>query len=819
MKKLYLSLLIGILCLIWISPTKAQQVNTLYFMENSPLRSNFNPSFQPTSNFYFGFPVLGLTYFGLGNNSLTLKDVVYNKNGETIWFLNPSGDVDKFYNSLKPITLLNTNFQINLLNFGFRQGNSYWTFDVNEKANGNIGLPKDMLKLLLYGTPQAENNYFNFKDLQVNVSAYTEFALGYSRIINEQFTVGGKLKFLLGNATISNSNSYMDLNAGVEQWNIKANGTLNIAVPGEMTIGDKFESMKYTQPDNASGWMKPSGTGVGVDLGVTYKPMNELAISAALVDIGTIKWNKNMKKVNYNMDYTFEGIANIDNLDSVNMQAFLDTLGNAIKNSVTTEQQSKGFSTSTFPKLRLGAEYSFSDNKYSVGLLSTTTKVNNSMYEDITTSFNMRPTSWFNMSLAYSLLNGQASNLGIALGLRTGFTYWSLSTDYFSFNNAPLKLNDLNESLPKMKAPIPYNSKGVNLALTVNFAFGNKKDKDHDGVVDKKDKCPDTPKEARKKVDAEGCPLDSDMDGIPDYLDQCPNTPKEAIGFVDEKGCLLDTDNDSIPDYLDKCPNTPKDVKVTSDGCPFDTDQDGVPDYLDQCSNTPKEALGYVDENGCLKDDDMDGVPDYLDSCKNTPLAAKGKVDKKGCLLDTDGDGVPDYLDQCPNTPKEAFGHVDEKGCPVDSDGDGVFDYKDNCPKIPGSITNNGCPEMTKEVRTLFQKAMQGIQFDTGKDRIKPTSYIILNQIVKVLIENPSYKVEVQGHTDNIGNPDANLKLSEKRALAVRSYLIEKGINADRITAKGYGDTVPVASNKTAAGRAKNRRVEFVVSFEEVKHE
>jgi outer membrane protein OmpA-like peptidoglycan-associated protein len=126
---------------------------------------------------------------------------------------------------------------------------------------------------------------------------------------------------------------------------------------------------------------------------------------------------------------------------------------------------------------------------------------------------------------------------------------------------------------------------------------------------------------------------------------------------------------------------------------------------------------------------------------------------------------------------------------------------------------------MTKEVRTLFQKAMQGIQFGTGSDQIKPSSYVILDQIVKVLIENPAYKVEVQGHTDNIGKPETNLKLSERRALAVRSYLIEKGINADRITAKGYGDTVPVASNKTAAGRAKNRRVEFVVSFEEIKQE
>jgi outer membrane protein OmpA-like peptidoglycan-associated protein len=335
-------------------------------------------------------------------------------------------------------------------------------------------------------------------------------------------------------------------------------------------------------------------------------------------------------------------------------------------------------------------------------------------------------------------------------------------------------------------------------------------------VPDYLDKCPDTPKEAYGKVDSNGCPIDSDGDGVPDYLDKCPDTPKEAIGYVDKDGCPRDSDGDGVPDYHDKCKDTPTGVKVDTNGCPMDTDGDGVPDYLDKCPDTPKEANRMVDKNGCLLDSDGDGVPDYLDLCPNTPVEAKGFIDKNGCLLDTDSDGVPDYLDKCPDTPIAARGMVDQNGCPRDTDGDGVPDYLDKCPTIPGVASNNGCPEIKKEVKTLFQKALQGIQFEPAKFKIKPVSYGILNQIANVLILNPTYLIEIQGHTDNAGRPESNLALSDKRAQAVKDYLFSKGVETKRMNSHGYGDTVPVASNKTPKGRALNRRVEFVISFEQV---
>ncbi len=298
---------------------------------------------------------------------------------------------------------------------------------------------------------------------------------------------------------------------------------------------------------------------------------------------------------------------------------------------------------------------------------------------------------------------------------------------------------------------------------------------------------------------------DSDRDGVADHLDKCPGTPKGVM--VNEHGCPIDADNDGIPDYLDECPGTPAGVKVDAKGCPVDSDGDGVPDYLDKCPNTPRGEK--VDERGCPADTDGDGVFDYMDECPGTPEDVK--VDSKGCPVDSDGDGVADYLDKCPDTPKGV--KVDAQGCPLDRDGDGIPDYLDKCPDVPGTLKNKGCPEVKEETKKIFDQALQGIQFETAKAVIKPSSYSILDKVVQVMKDNPEYDLEINGHTDNVGDDAMNMELSQNRADAVKQYLIAKGIDAVRMTAKGFGETQPVEDNSTAAGRAKNRRVEFKVVF------
>lgn len=270
---------------------------------------------------------------------------------------------------------------------------------------------------------------------------------------------------------------------------------------------------------------------------------------------------------------------------------------------------------------------------------------------------------------------------------------------------------------------------------------------------------------------------------------------------------LRDDDGDGVLDKFDKCLGTPANVAVDSCGCPLDTDKDSVPDYLDQCPGTPKGV--QVDSVGCPIDSDGDGIADIYDLCPNTPDSIE--VDAHGCPVDSDGDGVADYLDKCPDTPDEA--QVDTSGCPVDTDGDGIPDYLDKCPTVKGSDKNNGCPVISAKNKAVLKKAVHGIQFETNNAVIKSSSYPILNKVVAMMKKNPSYKLHISGHTDNVGKPAQNLKLSKERAAAVVKYLTKKGIKSSRLRSDGFGGTKPVASNKTEKGKALNRRVDFEVEF------
>ena len=300
-----------------------------------------------------------------------------------------------------------------------------------------------------------------------------------------------------------------------------------------------------------------------------------------------------------------------------------------------------------------------------------------------------------------------------------------------------------------------------------------------------------------------GPALDSDHDGVPDKRDACPGTPLGAT--VDARGCPMDSDHDGVYDGLDRCPGTPAGARVDATGCPTDADHDGVYDGIDQCPDTPAGAR--VDTKGCPVDSDRDGVPDGIDQCPNTPVGAM--VDATGCPLDSDKDGVPDGLDKCPNTPPGA--EVDDVGCQrfKDSDGDGVDDSKDKCPgTAPGTrVDAVGCPILFTPERTPV--ILRGVIFETGKSALKPESFTVLDIVAQSLNANPDIRIEVAGYTDNTGASSTNMRLSQARADAVRTYLASKGVAPDRMIAKGYGAANPITPNTTSAGRQQNRRVEL----------
>ncbi len=362
-------------------------------------------------------------------------------------------------------------------------------------------------------------------------------------------------------------------------------------------------------------------------------------------------------------------------------------------------------------------------------------------------------------------------------------------------------------------------------------------DQDDDDVADIDDLCPTTPGEKTLA----GCP-DSDKDGVVDALDKCPDVPGKL------RGCP-DTDKDGTADKDDLCPDVPGKVN----GCP-DQDTDGIADKDDKCPT----VFGLKTNKGCpIIDTDEDGIEDKADKCPTE----KGVAAYNGCPIpDADKDGVADKEDKCPTV----FGSALTGGCP-DTDGDGVEDSKDLCPKIAGTGAK-GCPNAVEiaalrakdkkttvtqinkeiptkvvvnkaevemqnkilsekmadvrkietaeestfeEVKLVIDLSAKKIKFASNSDILTKNSYIELSRVIKVLKTYSKYSLDINGHTDNMGNDEKNKVLSQNRAKKCYDYLISKGISKERLTYQGFGRTQPIANNNTSEGRFENRRVEF----------
>ena len=237
---------------------------------------------------------------------------------------------------------------------------------------------------------------------------------------------------------------------------------------------------------------------------------------------------------------------------------------------------------------------------------------------------------------------------------------------------------------------------------------------------------------------------------------------------------------------------------------PSDRDGDGIIDDEDKCP----DVKGLAKYQGCpIPDTDKDGINDEEDKCPTVPGLAR----YQGCPIpDTDKDGINDEEDKCPTVP----GLARYQGCPIpDTDNDGTNDEEDKCVTIPGPKENYGCPIIPEEVKKRVNLAAKNILFVTGSSKLQKSSFKGLDDVVKIMNENPGMSLAIDGHTDNVGKDEMNQTLSENRANSVKAYLVSKGIDESRITATGHGETMPIADNKTAAGRQKNRRSELTLSY------
>ena len=276
-----------------------------------------------------------------------------------------------------------------------------------------------------------------------------------------------------------------------------------------------------------------------------------------------------------------------------------------------------------------------------------------------------------------------------------------------------------------------------------------------------------------------GRPRDTDEDGVPDKKDVSPETPRGAV--VDATGTPLDADKDGVFDGIDISAATPLGAKVDATGTPIDGDKDGVPDGVDQCDSTVTGVV--VDATGCGVDTDKDGVFDGLDQCASTPLGSV--VNPSGCPLDADGDGVPDGVDVCPATP--AGTAVNAGGCPI-------------------TLT----PFETALVRDWMIR-LSDLEFPPDSSNLLPRAMARLDSVGTALVQWPTARVEIGVHVDDQSEPGYRIPLSSIRARSVLQYLFANfpGLTQKNFWITGYGDTDPLVPNTSSANRAMNRRVDF----------
>ena len=285
-----------------------------------------------------------------------------------------------------------------------------------------------------------------------------------------------------------------------------------------------------------------------------------------------------------------------------------------------------------------------------------------------------------------------------------------------------------------------------------------------------------------------GAPDDPDNDGVAGSADKCPTEAEDKDGFQDEDGCPdLDNDGDKIPDLNDKCPDEAENINglADTDGCPdVDTDGDGIEDSRDKCPKRKEDKDGFQDEDGC---------PEF----------------------DNDGDGIADNRDKCPNDAEDKDGFEDLDGCPdLDNDGDGIPDAQDRCRDEPETLNGfrdaDGCADVVpKPLLDAFGGPVKGVDFDPGQASLGTPAYKVLDVRLKLLKEFTSVRIVVVGHVDGSGDAQIDKTLSEERAKLVAAYFVNRGVAADRVTARGLGSAEPLTTSKNKVARRKNERIEM----------
>ncbi len=724
------------------------------------------------------------------------------------------------------------NTQVELLSFAFQiKGKQSFGLSIKNRfvATARDLSPK-LSKLSEEGLDFAQlwNQDLNDPVINADIFAWNEFGINYGRVLkddNQHFMKGGiTFKLVQGLASAYAATDNLIYKLDNKDTSLVLKGAFDYGYSENVDNIDDLSNSVSTN-DFIKSMLKNTPWGVGADLGFVYefrknpeefkydmdgeknlwkleKNKYDFRLGVALLDIGGVRFKKGGLSRNFNVDVTLP--FNLQTFDTNSIAGFDGVLDSLLTNDPGwKEDQTTGetYFMNLPTALSLQADYHIWKAFYvnltgHINLLgkSTNSKASTPSVISITPSFDH---SWFGVHLpiSYSTVSSFRMGLATRLGpLTIGLVDLKSILAIGRVRGTQFYLG--------LRMPVPYMapddrdgdkvSDKLDACIDVPgiWDFKGCPDTDKDGIVDTEDACPLDP----GPIEFKGCP-DRDGDKIIDKDDQCP----DVAGVIYFQGCP-DVDKDTVMDLKDDCPT--EFGKIALNGCP-DRDEDGVKDSEDLC---PDNA-GPIANQGC-PDTDNDGIFDFVDNCPTE----FGPKENNGCPWpDTDKDGLIDKDDECPTL----AGPLKNKGCPyIDTDKDGILDKDDDCPTVPGVIENKGCPKIDKVEQEILNTAFENLEFNTGNAIIKAESYASLDELAKLLVKKPTWKLKISGHTDNQGDDSKNMVLSKQRAEAVKAYLASKGVDVTRLKPEFFGETKPVATNDTPEGRQKNRRVEMKILFE-----
>jgi hypothetical protein len=468
---------------ILVHDLSGQTSQVLYYM-NLPQNHLMNPALRPSNSVYIGLPALSGINITVNNNFVNFSDLFMKdqSSDSIITFLHPDFNIDKFVGGLNDKNSFSPQASIQLLGLGFATANGgYFSLDINERVEGNIVLPGDLLKLLIRGNEGFAGGKINLSSLRCDMKYYREVGLGFSKSYNKlRLGVRGKLLFGIAGLSMDNNSLGITINDDYTHT-LEADLSVNISAPLEVYMNDnnKIDSIVFDDSEFNSGtgvkkfFLGTENFGLGLDVGATYDISEKFNVSAAVTDLGYIKWKKDVTNLRANGQFEFSGLSMVDVLEGTKTFSEVgDEMLDSLKNAFTVTETENPFTTWLPVGVTLGGNYKLARN-FSFGILSYSRIIGKQIREAFTLSANVNFASSFSTSLSYTLANQRADNLGLGIAFRTGiFQFYMLG------DRIPLTWDRIRGNSTSLVLPSNWNM--INIRLGMNLVFGNRISKKND---------------------------------------------------------------------------------------------------------------------------------------------------------------------------------------------------------------------------------------------------------------------------------------------------------------------------------------------------